>query len=114
MTTLLEGAGIAHDDPLKEYAAIKFLYQKGEFKTEHQQKIVEEYMNGLENHLNVTDEGVDKVKSYMADMERDWAKLQQQEKQTPYIQNVVNVTKAQLHEPNAIREATGPATTAAV
>lgn len=111
MTTMMEGAALAHFDPLKEYAAMKFLYEKGEFKTPEQTKIVKDYIDAFEKHVAVNEKGPEMVRGYLEDMNRDWSKLQQQEKGMPYVQKAVDVSKAQLREPHAILEASTAPTT---
>jgi hypothetical protein len=111
MTTMMEGAALAHFDPVREYVAMRFLYEKGQFKTPEQQKIVKDYIDAFEKHVSVSKEDLAKAQGYFDDLNKDWPKLQRQEKAMPYVQQAVDASKAQLHEPHAILDASAPPTT---
>lgn len=111
MSSVILGAGLAHADPLHEYAAMKFLYDKGEFRTAGQQKIVKDYIDAFDRYVDVNADGHKMIDAYTAKMEKDWPQTQKDMAAAPFVQQAVNVSKTQLHEPNATREANAAPTT---
>ncbi len=112
MSSVILGAGLAHADPLHEYAAMKFLLAKNEFKTPGQQQIVKDYIAAFDKYVDVNADGRKMIAAYTAKMEKDWPQLQKDMAAAPLVQDAVNVSKTQLHEPQATGESNGPPTTA--
>jgi hypothetical protein len=109
MQAMMVGNILSKTQPLTEYAAVKFLYDKGEFKTETQRKIAEDYIKAFEKY--VPEAAGQPVKDYLAKLEKDWPEIQRQQRNMPFMQQAIESAKNQFHEPHAIREAGAPPTT---
>lgn len=109
MQMMMLGDVVAKKDPLTEYAAVKFLYAHGEFKTDAQRKIADDYLKAFEKYVPAA--SGQPVRDYIAKLEKDWPEIQRQERNMPLMQQSIDVSKAQLREPNAVLEASVPPST---